>query len=518
MKAVVPSDEQVEIPVAIEVDALQVRVGKVDVGPGLVRHEAHQLVAARPAHVVALVRRQLQPPVAVDVPQLGAQPQLRRRRLPLPRLQHAKAPVPGRRLVVQRPVDLGGDPWQAFAIDVGEPKAPPVDAHGQVGRLGVELTNLGLQLGADVRQLERGHLGRHVAMGERAGLVGAKGDALELGEHDCPNACYGPPSMGDHDSLVKRAFGVPRYVAGELRSILPARVLEHLELDALEVSPKSFVSAPLQHRHADLLFRCPFRGRPSYIYFLIEHQSEPDPVMAFRCSQYAHNVWDFILREEPKRETLPLLIVIVVHHGASGWTVPRRLHEIVEGIEDVPELKRFVPDVELLVDDIAELDDAAIAARPLAPFPKVVMWLLRDARNAEQFLAHLSAWGKELERLVHDDPVGDDRLSVMRYILKVAGEIPFEVLQQRLLDVAPAAEETMATAAEQLIAKGIEKGIEKGRVQAMRETLQRLMRTRFRSEVDDAMLQRVAEATPEEVDHWLGCFATAEKPADVFDA
>lgn len=287
-------------------------------------------------------------------------------------------------------------------------------------------------------------------------------------------------------------------------------MFEHIDLDALEVSPKSFVSAPLQHRHADLLFRCPFRGRPSYIYFLIEHQSEPDPVMAFRCSHYAHNVWDFVLREEPKRETLPLLIVIVVHHGASGWTVPRRLHELVEGIAEVPELKRFVPDVELLVDDIAELDDAELAARPLAPFPKVVMWLLRDARNAEQVLEHLSAWGKELERLVHDDPVGDDRLSVMRYILKVAGETPFEVLQQRLLEVAPAAEATMATAAEQLI--------EKGRTQAMRETLRRLMRARFRSEVDDAMLRRVDEATPEDLDRWLESFATAEEPGDVFDA
>jgi predicted transposase YdaD len=66
--------------------------------------------------------------------------------------------------------------------------------------------------------------------------------------------------MGDHDTLFKRAFGVPEHAAGELRSVLPAAVVDRLDLDSLELLPTSFVDQEMVHRHADLLFRAPLAG------------------------------------------------------------------------------------------------------------------------------------------------------------------------------------------------------------------------------------------------------------------
>jgi predicted transposase/invertase (TIGR01784 family) len=191
--------------------------------------------------------------------------------------------------------------------------------------------------------------------------------------------------MGDHDSLFKRAFSVPANAAGELRSVLPTELVAKIDLTSLEVVPASFVDAELSHRHADLLFTAAIAGQPSHRYFLFEHQSEPDTLMPWRVLEYMQRIWSATLRDDPTRTTLRPIITIVVHHGAQGWTAPRRFHEIVEGLDASPELRTFVPDFELLIDDLASADDTELHSRPLAAFPKVTLWLLRDARSVERW-------------------------------------------------------------------------------------------------------------------------------------
>jgi hypothetical protein len=91
--------------------------------------------------------------------------------------------------------------------------------------------------------------------------------------------------------------------------------------------------------------------------------------MAWRVLTYVQRIWDAVLRAEPKRASLPPVVTIVVHHGEGGWSAPRRLHDLVEGLRDHPELRRYVPDFEMLVDDLASADDEALKARPLPAFP-----------------------------------------------------------------------------------------------------------------------------------------------------
>jgi len=167
-------------------------------------------------------------------------------------------------------------------------------------------------------------------------------------------------------------------------------------------------------------------------------------------------------RGTPARPTLPPVVCVIVHHGESGWTTPRRLHELIEGLDIAPELRRFVPEFELVIDDLASQSDEVLEARPLPTFPKLALWLLRDGRNVEALLAHLSHWARQLERL---DPAGEDFLVVMRYILWVAGDRPFEEIRKRVVTVVPAAEIPMASAAEQLIQEGVRRGEAKGRAE-----------------------------------------------------
>jgi predicted transposase YdaD len=325
--------------------------------------------------------------------------------------------------------------------------------------------------------------------------------------------------MGDHDGIFKRAFETAAGARGEIECVLPEAARAALDLDALERVPGSFIDPEMSERLTDRLFRAPLKSGAAgvYIYCLLEHQSTPDPRMPYRVLTYQQRIWAAILRDEPHRKTLPPVITLVIHHGEGGWRAPRTLHQMIEGLDEAPALSRFVPELELLIDDLSAANDEALFARPLPPFPKVVLWLLRDGREIEILLEHLPAWGPELERLAAADSSGEDIGVVLRYILRVAGEAPFEIVRQKIIDVTPTLEQPMASAAEQLIQRGKQEGLETGRLQALRQTLAQLLRSRF-GRLDAATEERIANAAPETLERCLARILTAENAEDVFAA
>ncbi len=344
--------------------------------------------------------------------------------------------------------------------------------------------------------------------------------------------------MGDHDSLFKRAFSVPASAAAEIRCVLPEAVSGRLDLDRLESVRASFIDDEMAHRHADLLFRAPILGgrEQAYVYVLLEHQSEPEPLMVWRVFGYVQRIWAAVLREEPERKTLPPIVPLIVHHGPSGWTAARRLHEVVEGLAEIPELAPLLPDFEILVDDLGAIADETLRERPLPPFPKVALWLLRDSRSIERLLQSLAAaWREELSRLRRADAGGEDTLVALRYILRVAGDLPFETLRERLEAATPELEDVMATIEEQIFQRGFEKGVqqgveqgiqqgveqgiqqgvEQGRAEALRDTLGRLLRARFGG-VDVSIERHLEAASEGDLDRWIERVVTAERPEDIF--
>ena len=112
---------------------------------------------------------------------------------------------------------------------------------------------------------------------------------------------------------------------------------------------------------------------------------------------------------------------------------------------------------------------------------------------------------------------------ILRYILRVAGDTPFEDIREHIAKAAPELEEDMATAEEELIQKGVEQGIEqgvergveKGRVEALREMLFRLLRARF-GELEPGVERRLGAASPDDLDRWIERVVTAERPEDIF--
>ena len=90
-----------------------------------------------------------------------------------------------------------------------------------------------------------------------------------------------------HDSLVQTVFSDLENAAGELRSVLPAAVVDKLNWTTLKLEPGTFVDPELRDRHTDLLYSVELKGSPSpkpgrgkrgsarrvFLYVLLEHQS-----------------------------------------------------------------------------------------------------------------------------------------------------------------------------------------------------------------------------------------------------
>jgi predicted transposase/invertase (TIGR01784 family) len=191
--------------------------------------------------------------------------------------------------------------------------------------------------------------------------------------------------VAEHDQLFKRTFRVPEHASGELRAVLPKEVFDAIDAGSLELVQSDVVDQRLSERFSDALFRASFRGVPGYVWLLLEHQSEPDRWMTLRVLDYLVRSWMDLLRREPELRTLPPVVCVVVHHGERGWAAPTRLHELVEGVRELPELRALVPNFEIIVDDLVTQPDEALKARPIGALPQVVLWVLRDARVVERF-------------------------------------------------------------------------------------------------------------------------------------
>ncbi|MFZ5895293.1 MAG: Rpn family recombination-promoting nuclease/putative transposase [Myxococcota bacterium] len=273
--------------------------------------------------------------------------------------------------------------------------------------------------------------------------------------------------MAEHDNFFKWAMRLPEHAAGEFLAILPSELLEALDLSSLTLLQSDIVSQQLNERFSDALFRANFRGTAGYLWLLLEHQSESDRFMVLRVLEYLVRSWIELLRREPARKTLPPFACVVVHHGESGWRHPTRLHDLVEGLSELPALRRFVPNFEILVDDLVEQTDDALKARPLGTLPRVALWVLRDARTIQRFFAHLKAWTDDLARLAVEAP--EDAETVMRYIIKTAGDESFERLRSELSRAAPTLEATLITFEEQILQRGRAQGVAEGRAQGVAE-------------------------------------------------
>ncbi|MBZ4419216.1 Rpn family recombination-promoting nuclease/putative transposase [Myxococcus sp. RHSTA-1-4] len=335
---------------------------------------------------------------------------------------------------------------------------------------------------------------------------------------------------GPHDLLVRYTFGHPERAAAELRAVLPAHVVSEVDWASLREESGSVVDPELRKTESDLLFTARLRtGHPLLLYVLLEHQSSVDRWMALRMLRYVVRLLERWRHEHPDSTTLPLIIPLVMYHGAEGaWTAPRRMEALFELPEE--RWRALVPRFEYLLDDLTAEREEALRARPGPPLARLAWLLLRYGRSGE-LVRKLPEW-VALFAQVQAGPEGAEPLKMLiRYLLMVGDEGTHEAAGRVLNSVLgeQRAEELMRSYGEELIERGRQQGLEEGLVRGREEGREEGV-TRGRAEyilriltargvpVHEEARQRILTCTDmATLDRWFDKSLNATTLSSVFD-
>jgi predicted transposase YdaD len=317
--------------------------------------------------------------------------------------------------------------------------------------------------------------------------------------------------------VFRRVLGEPANAASQLRAVLPAALVDRLDLDRLTRISGSFVDATLRWRHSDLLFTVPLAGGEAFVYVLVEHQSGEDPLMPFRMLRYVVRIWDRYLAEHPEATRLPAVIPLVVHHNRRPWTSPTQLLDLLDLDAAATDAAReYLPRFRFLLDDLARLDEQALRARPLTPPVRITLLLLKIAAGNPRLADDLWRWADDL-RAILDRPGGiEEFVALLRYI-EIVGEAPTDELHDLVAQLGPEAEEAYVTTAEMLRAEGEARGRAEGEARGRAEgeargraeALVQLMTLKF-GPLPQSALDAVHAAPTDQLETWTARVLTAD--------
>ena len=155
-----------------------------------------------------------------------------------------------------------------------------------------------------------------------------------------------------HDALFKAAFADPEHAAGELRFILPAALVARMDFATLTLEPGSYIDEALKERQSDVLFSVLMSGKRTLAYVLFEHQSSVDRLMSFRLLRYMVRIWERHLAGDVRGDRLPMILPIVLHHSATGWTAATQFSDLLDIAPDLfPAVAELVPRFRSVIDD-----------------------------------------------------------------------------------------------------------------------------------------------------------------------
>ncbi len=309
-----------------------------------------------------------------------------------------------------------------------------------------------------------------------------------------------------HDSLFKAAFEQPDNAAALARCNLSASVAACFDWSTMRLVSGSFVDEQLAHRYTDLLFEVDTELGNALVYLLFEHQSSNDPRMPLRMSRYMDRIWARFDGDHPTGP-LPPIIPLLICHAPEGWTSPRSFHELFSPslFERGSELGRFVPDFQLLVDDLRRTSDDDLASRALAAFAKVALWLLRDGRVRSRLVEKMPKWVGLLDGLPRPWLA-----AIVNYLSAITNDpMIWDAFRVNLRKLAPRAEEDVMTLAEQWFNQGRAEGEAKGRAEGRAEgeakgraeVLLKQLTLKF-GEPSERHRARLARASVAELDTW----------------
>ncbi|NBC30848.1 MAG: Rpn family recombination-promoting nuclease/putative transposase [Spirochaetes bacterium] len=142
----------------------------------------------------------------------------------------------------------------------------------------------------------------------------------------------------DHDRHYRYLFSHPGFVQRLLETFVDEAFVADLDFSTLRHLEGRFVDESFAGREADAVWSVQFRGRPVYIFLLMEFQSSVDVGMPVRFLRYITGLYQSV-KPQRRHGRLPAVLPILIYNGERPWTAPRSFQEAVE--PSIP--ARYIP-------------------------------------------------------------------------------------------------------------------------------------------------------------------------------
>lgn len=336
----------------------------------------------------------------------------------------------------------------------------------------------------------------------------------------------GKAATQPHDGLVKWTFSQREHAIGLLKAALPKAVVEATDWSTLRVEKGSFVDRALRHRHSDIVLSARMDGEPVFFYTLIEHQRTVEALMIFRMGLYMWRLWEQLVRDRPRRKTLPPIVPLLLHQSDSGWTAATRFQDVIawKGLGTASGLRpsasaaraameEHVPHFALRLVDLSEGRASHLAEQALTSLGRLVLRCMSVADDDERLQREIGRMGEAIAEAV-TAPNGLAALEVLlRYLVATHARLRASRVGELLMKAAdPVAQEEIVDFIEQFKREGKAEGRAEGKAEVLLEQLA----ARF-GRLPAAVKSRVRASSEEELSACALRVLTAPTLAEVLD-
>ena len=127
-----------------------------------------------------------------------------------------------------------------------------------------------------------------------------------------------------HDKTVRLMLSNSQEAANLINLALKT---DFVKANQIEQYKSSFVTKQYKNKESDIVYK---DLKNKGIYYLIEHQSKQDKMMAVRITEYSLEIIRSALdlMKQEKREEFPTVIPIVLYTGEGKWKIPQSLEDV----------------------------------------------------------------------------------------------------------------------------------------------------------------------------------------------
>jgi len=270
-----------------------------------------------------------------------------------------------------------------------------------------------------------------------------------------------------HDQFFKSMMTDPKVIREFFEQNLPANIRNVMNFDVIVPERESYIEEHLRMQIADLVYSTEFNDKPGYLYILIEHQSSPCEILAFRLLKYMVAIMDKHMLTTSKN-ILPAVYPMTIYNGWKNYNYSTDIFDLFG------DQKEFMQDIlwkpyQLI--DLSKIPDEKLKANLHYGIAAYTMKHIFE-KNLIPILKNVLAEIKPIEKEFGMDSYIDKILS---YFIEVGEINKQDFVNTVKTSLTTINEDKLMTLAEQFrqegeqrgreegIVFGLEKGIEKGK-------------------------------------------------------